>query len=248
MDAAGRQFGSIARTYHGARPPVPTEAVEWLTDPPEGHPYQEVLDLGAGTGRFTAQLLHWIPIVHAIEPDTRMLTVLRRTYPLAVGTLGVAEALPMPAACVDAVFAAGSWHWFEPEAATAEIVRVLRPGGRLGAVWNIRNPSVPWVRELHDLIGHQHQPGREPGMFALPEGAPFGPLEQRVFSWHWDVSPDDLVLSLGTYSYVLTKTPEERAALLGKVECFLTEHGELVEDGVIRVPIRTVCWRTQLTP
>lgn len=245
MDNAGQQFGTVARTYHQSRPLLPAEAMEWLTDSPD-RPYLEVLDLGAGTGRFTAQLMQRIPVVHAVEPDMRMLTVLRRTCLGAVASLGTAESLPLADNAVDAVFAVGSWHWFEHEAATAEIARVLQPGGRLGVAWNVPDDAAPWVAELNEIIQRRHEPGREPGVFVLPDGAPFTPPERRLISWQWEVSSEDLLLSLGTYSHVLAKPPLERAMLLGKAERYLARHPELVENDVVRVPIRTVCGRAQL--
>lgn len=244
MDDPGQQFGAVASTYHHARPRVPAEAVAWLTDPTD-HPYQEVLDVGTGTGTFTHQLEYWIPAVHAVEPDMRMLTILRRSCPNAIASLGSAEALPLPTDSVDAVFAVGSWHWFAHDAATAEIARVLRPGGRLGVAWNIPDDSVPWVADLNTIIHRHHAPGREPGTFVLPPGAPFAPPQSLVLCWDWEVKLDDLVLSLGTYSHVLARPPQERSFLLGKAERYINEHVDVNED-VIRMPIRTVCYRAQL--
>lgn len=224
---------------------MPDEAVDWLTDPRE-RPYLDVLELGAGTGQFTAQLIRWIPTVHAIEPDRRLLTMLRHNCPAAVATLGRGEALPLVESSVDAVFAVGSWDWFEQYAATVEVVRVLRPCGRLGVAWNNRDRSVAWVAELDEVVAHHQEPNHEPGMFALPEGASFSPMEQRVISWQWNVSPVDLGLLFGSYRQALDLPAEKRAAISAEVKQYLSKHPELVEDDVVRVPIQTVCYRTQL--
>ncbi|WP_217565570.1 methyltransferase domain-containing protein, partial [Micrococcus sp. GbtcB5] len=61
---------------------------------------------------------------------------------------GTAEATGLPAASADAVVAAQAWHWMDPGAASAEAARVLRPGGRLAAVWNQLDTAVPWVHRL----------------------------------------------------------------------------------------------------
>jgi SAM-dependent methyltransferase len=235
----------LARIYDQARPPVPDEAVDWLADPIE-RPYREVLELGAGTGQFTAQLIRWIPTVHAIEPDRRLLTTLRHNCPAVVATLGRGEALPLVEASVDAVFAVGSWDWFEQYAATAEVARVLRPSGRLAVAWNNLDHSAPWVAELDERVARHHVPCHEPGMFALPDGASFSLPEQKVISWHWNVSPVDLGLLFGSYRQALDLPAEKRAAVSTEVKQYIAEHPELVEGDVVRVPIRTTCYRTQL--
>ena len=244
MDTPGQLSGEIARADHQCRPLVPGTAVDWLT---EGR-YGEALDLGAGTGRFTTQLLalHRFSRVHAVEPDLRRLTQLHRSCPDALAAHGSAEIIPLAAASVDAVFVARTWHWFQTAAAAAEITRVLRPDGTLGVVWNIRDRTVPWIAQLDDVIRWPHVPDHEPGTFVVPEGAPFSRPERLVIAWEWTVSAEDFVLSLGTYGHVLDLPPAERAELFNAVERFLADRPELVRGDVIRVPIRTLCYRTHL--
>jgi SAM-dependent methyltransferase len=242
MEKPSHQFGGVARTYHEARPPIPKTVVDWLT---EGD-YDEVLDLAAGTGKLTTHLVERELRVHAVEADPRMLTVLRRGCPGARTAVGSASHIPLADNSVDAVFVARSWHWFEHESALAEIARVLRPGGRLGVVWTSRDRDVPWVLELDEIVRYQHEPGRRPGEFTLPAGAPFSEPEKHVITWHWQVSPDDLVLSLGTYSHVLALPPKERTMVLAGAQRYLADNPELADQDPINVPIRTVCFRTRL--
>ena len=70
----------------------------------------------------------------------------RRTQPdVPAVVAGTAEALPLAAGSVDAVTVAQAFHWFDAEAAFAELARVLRPGGRVGLIWNARDRHVGWV-------------------------------------------------------------------------------------------------------
>ena len=65
----------------------------------------------------------------ALEPVAAMRAVLARTAPSAEPLAAVAESIPLGDASIDGVIAAQSFHWFDPEVATAEVARVLRPGG-----------------------------------------------------------------------------------------------------------------------
>ena len=58
----------------------------------------------------------------------------------------------LPDASVDAVTVGQAFHWFRGREALAEIHRVLRPGGRLGLIWNFRDETVPWVAELTRIM------------------------------------------------------------------------------------------------
>nr|WP_238858247.1 methyltransferase domain-containing protein [Faunimonas pinastri] len=57
----------------------------------------------------------------------------------------------VPAASLDAVICAQSFHWFASAEALAEIRRVLVPDGVLGLIWNVRDENVPWVASLSDI-------------------------------------------------------------------------------------------------
>ena len=132
-------FGSVATDYDRYRPPPPPQALDWLI--PSGA--QAVLDLAAGTGVVTRELIGRAARVIAVEPDERMRAVLADRCPLAEVLAGRGEDIPLPAASVDAVVISAAWHWLDPALAVPEITRVLRPGGRLGVIWVSRDMRVP---------------------------------------------------------------------------------------------------------
>lgn len=96
----------------------------------------DVLDVGCGDGALAATLSRRGARMVGLDPDPRMLAAARGRA--EAGSLGLtlvpgrAEALPFPAATFDRVVAVTALC-FVPEAdrAVAEMVRVLRPGGRL---------------------------------------------------------------------------------------------------------------------
>ena len=104
---------------------------------------RRVLDLGAGTGKFTKYLLATGAEVVAVEPVVAMRERLTAAFPRVRALSGQAEAIPLGDATVDAVVCAQAFHWFATPAALAEIVRVLRPGGQLGLIWNVRDETAP---------------------------------------------------------------------------------------------------------
>lgn len=67
----------------------------------------------------------------------------------------VAGRLPAGTASVAAVVAATAFHWFASEEVLAEFARILRPLGVVALVWNVRDETVPWVRN-HTAIVEPH--------------------------------------------------------------------------------------------
>mmetsp|Transcript_23914 Transcript_23914/g.60901 ORF Transcript_23914/g.60901 Transcript_23914/m.60901 type:complete len:399 (+) Transcript_23914:2600-3796(+) len=111
-----------------------------------------VLDLAAGTGKFTKQLaaVPWLDIT-AAEPSEGMRAAFKRELPGVPILACDAERIPAPDGAYDAVFVAQALHWFDSEAALREIARVLAPGGPLLLVWNMEDRQVPWVADLRDV-------------------------------------------------------------------------------------------------
>jgi ubiquinone/menaquinone biosynthesis C-methylase UbiE len=111
-------------------------------------------DLGAGTGFITEALLTRGVSVVAVDQSTAMLDALRRKFPLPgrVDTrIGEAEDLPLDTASVDYAFANMYLHHVEdPAAAIAEMVRILKPGGRM-VVTDLDTHEFEFLRtEQHD--------------------------------------------------------------------------------------------------
>jgi SAM-dependent methyltransferase len=141
MDTArATSFGAWADEYDEWRPTYPDAAVDWLV--PVGP--SRVVEVGAGTGKLTDRLVGRGVELDVVEPDGRMLDVIRRRHPgLSTHEAGVAD-LPLDDTSVDAVLVADAWHWFPKAEAAAEVARVLRPHGWLGCVWNVPVLQHDW--------------------------------------------------------------------------------------------------------
>jgi len=238
-----RSFGDAAAAYARARPGYPSDAVGFLVAGAAG-PATRVLDLGAGTGKATAALVERGLDVVAVEPSTRMLARLRAALPGVQAREGTAEATGLPAGSVDAVVVAQAWHWVDPVRAVPEVVRVLRPGGTLGLVWNTRDDDVGWVRDVWSTaqLGRE----REQGSDGAHPGGGFGPGETFGTGFVHVTDRAGILDLIASRSYVIVLPPEERAALLAEVATVLREHPGLRGREEVRLPYRTACHRFTL--
>jgi SAM-dependent methyltransferase len=242
-------FGSIAADYDRLRSASADEAIDWML--PSG--CATAVDLAAGTGLQSRVIARKVPRVVAVEPDGRMASHLRARSADVTALRGVAEALPLAEASVDAVLISSAWHWMDPARAVPELARVLRDGGRLGLSGTGVDEQVGWIIELERFAygpdqdsspdgGSDHRRGSRglPGV-ELPDGHPFVDIDGADFTFTRTMTVADYVDLQATYSRVITASAAERAAMLARVRAGLDRL--FPEGGVIDVPMRTKCWR-----
>ncbi|WP_108717515.1 class I SAM-dependent methyltransferase [Miniimonas sp. S16] len=214
MTERATSFGAAAATYEAGRPTYPEPAVAWLLgDPSPDAPPLRVADVGAGTGKLTRGIVATGAEVVAVDPDPAMLAVLREQVPGVPTFRGTAEALPLPDGSVDAVVMGQAWHWVEPGAASREVARVLRPGGVLGLIWNVRDESEPWVRRLTEIM-HGSRAEQMVAAGAPPVAPPLSSrLDRAEWRWTQTVTRADLLAMARSRSYLITAGDEERARI-----------------------------------
>jgi SAM-dependent methyltransferase len=233
-----RSFGAAAEAYERARPGYPEAAINWLVPTGAG----TVLDLGAGTGKLTRSLVGDGVEVVAVEPLAEMRAKLTAALPEVRALEGTAEAIPLEDDSVDAITVAQAWHWVDPERATAEAARVLRPGGTLGLVWNRRDERVDWVRRVGEVMGTD---GAEViDMDEVEIGPPFGAMESFVTDWQRPMDVDLLVEMAASRSYVITATPKRRGEILDGIRVLVESDPHLGHD--FDFPYRTYCFKATL--
>jgi SAM-dependent methyltransferase len=231
-------FGSAAGPYERGRPSYPDGAVAHLAAELGLGPGVRVIDLAAGTGKLTRLRVEGGADVIAVEPVAAMRQALERTVPGVEALDGVAEAIPLPDGFADAVTVAQAFHWFDAEAALAEIHRVLRPGGGLGLIWNVMGADSDWlaaVRALvHGLRGSAPAYGPSPWREAFRASPRFTPFRERTFGFVQELDEDGLADRIASTSYVAALPDGERIELIRQVRA-------LVRDvpRPIRVPYRT---------
>jgi ubiquinone/menaquinone biosynthesis C-methylase UbiE len=231
-----RSFGAVARAYDRGRPSYPREAVAWLV----GGEARTVLELGAGTGKLTADLVALGHDVHATDPDDAMLEVLRERVPDAKAQRAGAEDLPVHDRSVDVVVCAQSFHWFDHERALPEIARVLKPGGHLALVWNRPDRRIPWVKRFSALVGEQDQ--RDDLVDPVVHSALFGFVEEQSFKAWQHLDRESVVDNTVSRSNIATLDDDARDAKVAEVLAFYDDYGRGM-DGM-QLPYTVSCYRS----
>jgi SAM-dependent methyltransferase len=246
-EAAARGFEAAVERYERGRPGYPEDAVANLCRELGIGAGRDVLELGAGTGKFTALILGAGARVTAVEPVAGMRERLAATCPTAEVLDGTAEAIPRPDGAADAVVAAQAFHWFDGDRALPEIHRVLRPGGRLGLIWNARDEASDWAERLTAIFdrlsgdGPRYRDMRWRAPFQRTEL--FGPLHHQVAYHVQQVTREGFLDRVLSVSYVASAPEAERDRVVDEVGAILDTDPELAGRNSVLMPYRTdVYW------
>jgi len=242
----GRAFDRAAGVYATSRPSYPPESAAWLT----GTTPQRVLDLGAGTGAFTAVLGNLGHEVIAVDPGRAMLHELGALVPAARKVQSRGEQLPFGNGSFGAVTVAGAFHWMDHDLAVPELARVLPPAGTLGFVYNTREESPPWAADLTTLLTSVQPTGLEgdwgAGSVAALDGSPlFAPVVYGTFRWSQRLDRDGLVGLVASRSYVINLDDVRRHDVLQQAADLFDRHSR--GDATLDLPYLTQCWRAVRT-
>jgi SAM-dependent methyltransferase len=242
-EAASVGFSSQAEAYRRGRPEYPMAIDTWLADRLGLCSGRVVVDLGAGTGKFTRRLVATGAQVTAVEPVAEMRAQFALAVPEALVLDGCAEAIPLPDASADALVCAQSFHWFANATALAEIHRVLRPNGVLGLIWNARDESVDWVAAVSRIITpfEGSVPRYHKGDWRrLFPGDGFGPLEESVFP-HGHKGPVEQVLidRILSVSFIAAMSEDRRNLIAAELRHLAATHPDLAGQTEIVFPYRT---------
>ncbi len=215
-----------AETYDAGRPRYCADAVHFLVNGLAITSEDCVLDLGAGTGKFTSELVATGARVIAVEPSPTMRSSLARALPSVTVLDGTGEAVPLTDATCDAVVVAQAFHWFQPTAALTEIERVLTTTGRLGLVWNERDESVDWVHALSIAMQWTtRQPYIVGTNFAdvVRAHSSFAFIRRERFRFVDDMNLERLRQRVLSTSYIAAADDDERRNIMSDVDLVLAQ-------------------------
>ncbi|AIB36408.1 MULTISPECIES: class I SAM-dependent methyltransferase [Pseudomonas] len=248
--SAQQGFSTQAVTYAQGRPDYPRQLTGWLADTLRIDAQSSVIDLGAGTGKFTRLLSTLAPTLTAVEPVAAMGAQLTKLLPDVRLVNGTAESIPLPSASADAVVCAQAFHWFSTEAALAEIHRVLKPDGRLGLVWNVRDDSVDWVAAITEIITPyegdtpRFHTGRWREAFT---GEYFSDPEVTCFPYSHVGSPQEVIMDrFLSVSFIAALPDAPKAVVTAQLQALIDTHPALKGRDTVAFPYQTqayVCHR-----
>lgn len=214
-------FARDVGAYADGRPSYPGEVSTWLRDDLGLGVGKLAVDLGAGTGKFIPVILGSGARAVAVEPSNAMLRFMSRLFKDVDLIAGSAFRIPLPDCYADAVVCAQSFHWFGVDQASGEVQRVLKLGGGLGLVWNVRDESVKWVREISDVIdpyvGETPRFRRFRWSQMLARHG-FSPITRRTFKYLHVGSPDDVILKrVLSISFIASLEADKKAEVVEKL-------------------------------
>lgn len=240
-------FDTVADEYDSARPSYPLGVYESLGDL-DG---LCVLDIGAGTGIATRQLLERGARVVAVDPGQSVLARAIARTPQLPAVVANGTRLPVKDQTTDLVCFAQSWHWLDETARVQEVHRVLRDGGRWAGWWShARADAEDWFDEYWSAI-EASCPGTNrdqrntdwgatvdvPGMFTV---AP-----REVVPWTRSISIEEWLTDQASHSYVAALGAADRRELLAQLRWVV--EGEF-PAGMMTVPYETWLWTATRTP
>jgi SAM-dependent methyltransferase len=256
-DRARQGFGraGAVAAYERGRPGYPEEAVAELVHRLRMAPGATVLDLAAGTGKLTRQLLATGADLLAVEPVAAMRERLARALAPGPGEApagpawvrvvgGTAEAIPLRNGSLDAVTVGQAFHWFDGPRALAELHRVLRPGGRLGLIWNARDESRPSVAAITAILDRhagdapRYRDGRWRAAFDAGGGG-FTPLGHLTFRHLHHLDRAAALDRFASISFIAALPDADRARVLAEIDQVIAAELSLAGQDRIGLPYRT---------
>lgn len=254
MHAAAEEgfTGSCVERYNRGRPSYVDEAVDMVFDilrgSGEGRNQISVVEIGAGTGKFTRSFLdgiarqQWLSgrdiKLIAVEPSEGFRENMQINFPDVDVVYGLGESLPCQDSSSDMIIAAQAFHWMATQETLQECHRVLRDDGTLLCIWNVIDLSDAWRMELEDILAShyesddvpRHRTGKWRACFdadrARGDAALFEPLEEWNCRFDFNCTPEKIVDRVLSTSVISRLLEADKANVAEQVRDLLARHSD----------------------
>jgi SAM-dependent methyltransferase len=232
------RFSDRVDNYSKYRPTYPEEVITYLKKNTGLQENALVADIGSGTGIFTALLLRNGFRVMAVEPNNAMRSAAEEVLGNEQGFTsinGTAEHTTLAAGSVDLITVAQAFHWMEPAATRKEFLRILKPGGYVLLLWNIRTGQTPFMQAyeaLKEKYGTDYKSIRKADAPVIETF--FGPAAciQQSFFHAQLLDLKGLKGQLLSSSYIPNNTAPSHAAMMEELDNMFHT---FQENGLVRV-------------
>ncbi|HEY1722365.1 MAG TPA: methyltransferase domain-containing protein [Magnetospirillaceae bacterium] len=246
LSTAAAGFAKRVDEYVAGRPDYPPEVLAALPSA------ETIVELGAGTGKFTRVLIGRAKRVVAVEPLPEMAARIPQGGDTGIEVINAkAEAVPLPDGTADLVCCATSYHWFDYPEAANEIHRLLKPGGHLALLWNRRDSNVPWVGEFSKLIEGYSKDSRRFGsdywrqIFTNPN---FERVGDYAFPFVHRMPVSGIVDRAFSTSYIAQLPEAEAADLRAKLAALIERHDTLRSATEVEFPYIALLYLLKRVP
>ena len=248
LNSLAKSFNSCSESYEISRPGYPSQIVDFLKNNLNFSPSSKLLELAAGTGKFTDLLVQhgFNPMVTEWLPN--MLKVLKTKHPKLPAFIAKAEEIPFKNDIFDTVLAAQSFHWFSNHNALADIARVLKKDGYFVIIFQERNDAVDWVHEYHKIIfSYPHELVARFELNAWKKAFEnqeyFSPLEHLKFDYSQHFLKENLTHRALGMSFIAALPESQKQAVVEQMKELCSVHDAIKDHDVIEFPYIThVYW------
>jgi SAM-dependent methyltransferase len=245
-------YSPAANAYAQVRPRYPPSLIARVVELAQLSNQSRLLELGYGPAIVTTEFAtlgngSGRPLVHAIEPNpdfVRLAQAVCEPYPNVSIQNCAFEDYDLPAAePFDAVIAASSFHWINPDVRCSKAKAALRPNGHLILLWNkemqptydvfeqlspVYAAQAPHMNRIYETPTEQIEVLNQFAQLAIDSGH-FVDLVSESITIKVTYSIDQYLLLLGTYSPYLELKAESKERLFQGLRQILQVNGETVE-------------------